>query len=387
MQIIRKFYPVGQGAFYSEKIEGFNLVYDCGSLNKTKSRAIVESAFTSDDVVDLLVISHLDKDHVSCIDILKASVKEIDKVLMPLISEVEKHLILNFYNVSNQTHDESIEIPLYEQLVLRPEEYFGSQTKVIYVDAAEGGEGVDLIESQAIELANVGTLIPSGCKLSVTPFWFLVPYNFNSFKRRKCLYRKMEEAGIDLSMMESFPESALHYVVNHRNQLWSIYNQIEGTVNSNSLILLSCPTNTFEAYAIDFKPAELGLVQNIKLRYMQSALRAGAIYTGDIDLQTIDLTKVFLNMMDKVGFIQVPHHGSKYSFYQKIPSNLDSFVNSNKIIWFVSYGERNTYSHPHSQVTSLLSPLIKVSDDVLTGHEHAVINQSSKFVEWSLKYF
>ena len=42
----RVFHPIGQGAFYSERHEGFNMVYDCGNWKNTKlSDRIVTQAF------------------------------------------------------------------------------------------------------------------------------------------------------------------------------------------------------------------------------------------------------------------------------------------------------------------------------------------------------
>ncbi len=80
--IQRKFHTIGQGAFYSERHENFNIVYDCGTewknrAKKTLDRVITQS-FSEDDTIDILFISHFDYDHVSKIHTLKEHVKEIN---------------------------------------------------------------------------------------------------------------------------------------------------------------------------------------------------------------------------------------------------------------------------------------------------------------------
>ena len=68
MKIKRIFHPIGQGAFYSERHENLNIVYDCGNWKNTKQATkIVQSAFKKDEVIDILFISHFDYDHVSSI--------------------------------------------------------------------------------------------------------------------------------------------------------------------------------------------------------------------------------------------------------------------------------------------------------------------------------
>ena len=44
--IQRTFHPVGQGAFYSERHENYNIVYDCGSVNVSKGKKVVSQSFS-----------------------------------------------------------------------------------------------------------------------------------------------------------------------------------------------------------------------------------------------------------------------------------------------------------------------------------------------------
>lgn len=62
-------YPVGQGFFYSGTIDGFQLVYDCGTerTGKEIERLIdyYKKEVNCNASIDMLVISHFDKDHIS----------------------------------------------------------------------------------------------------------------------------------------------------------------------------------------------------------------------------------------------------------------------------------------------------------------------------------
>ena len=88
--MIRKFYPVGQGAFYSEQhktADGkeFTFVYDCGSGKNISNEMKVKIAttFPKNHIIDALFISHFDADHINGIESLKNNYK-IERVFIPL---------------------------------------------------------------------------------------------------------------------------------------------------------------------------------------------------------------------------------------------------------------------------------------------------------------
>ena len=89
-----KFHPVGFGLFTSGKIENFRFVYDCGTKS---TQAFVENAIDSEfqagDVIDLLVISHFHKDHISGIKKLLEDSHEDD-----FISSTENKNYINEKN-------------------------------------------------------------------------------------------------------------------------------------------------------------------------------------------------------------------------------------------------------------------------------------------------
>lgn len=109
-------HPIGQGLFYSGKIElnnipVFKMIFDCGSNSKgAKDEALLyrKTNFSgSDKVLDLLVISHFDADHVNHIKTVVENDVKIKKVVMPFISFEErlflalKHMIQSNKDIDN----------------------------------------------------------------------------------------------------------------------------------------------------------------------------------------------------------------------------------------------------------------------------------------------
>lgn len=104
-------HPVGQGLFYSGIIKfqnrtKFRMVFDCGSLTKGACQDEVklykDAQFITDNVIDLLVISHFDADHVNQIgNLLNGNVK-IKKLIMPFLSFEERlFLVMKHLNFNN----------------------------------------------------------------------------------------------------------------------------------------------------------------------------------------------------------------------------------------------------------------------------------------------
>lgn len=92
-------HPVGQGLFYSGKISHenkikFRMVFDCGSNTAGACQEEIEiyrdSDFLEEKVLDLLVVSHFDKDHVNQIEnLLKGGIK-VKKLVMPFLTFEER---------------------------------------------------------------------------------------------------------------------------------------------------------------------------------------------------------------------------------------------------------------------------------------------------------
>ena len=167
--IQRIFHPVGQGAFYSERHENHNIVYDCGThyFNRGKKgiKNTISQSFSKDEIIDILFISHFDYDHVSLIEHLKKSVKKIRLVVMPLLCDDEKILLCNIFKALGEK--------ALVTLVENPEEFFGAKTHIIRVQHKFSEEDPRPIYLNDI---NQNLQIPSGTLIAIEEHsdWILV---------------------------------------------------------------------------------------------------------------------------------------------------------------------------------------------------------------------
>lgn len=349
-KIIRTFHPVGQGAFYSERHEQFNVVYDCGTEYKNRFdkgiEQTVKTAFSKDDEIDILFISHFDFDHVCKISALKSSVKNIKKVILPLLHENEKTLLINFY----QTLEDGLDVI---RLVNDPEEFFGESTTIIQVKLSENNESPinENIESIEIDSINVDTkTIESGRRIKKAfknYEWVYIPYNYDYKNRNSDLETELIKAGFDVSKMKNDTTYSLSMAINKRKNLRNIYDSLTGKINQNSMVVYSGKINLckdkFRIYNLFLNVCCMDNYFHHKFwrKYFYES-KVSCIYTGDTDLNIVKIKSIFGKFWDSVGIVQIPHHGDIKSFDTDI-LDIQKFCP-------ISVGKNNTYGHPSDKV-------------------------------------
>lgn len=111
-----KFHSVGQGLFYSGKINNFNFIFDIGSLNKTylqrEINSYVKHVLGQHSDVDYVFLSHLDKDHISGLIYLMTKLyktqNKVKYVVLPYIPIFNSlYLLLRKKGVSVYTINEN----------------------------------------------------------------------------------------------------------------------------------------------------------------------------------------------------------------------------------------------------------------------------------------
>lgn len=97
MRNIFTFWPVGQGLFYTGIIDDFTMVYDVGTANNQEFLDKQIEVFGSklehchgNKVIDVLFLSHYDKDHISGLAKLDKEKFQIKKIIAPFITPVVK---------------------------------------------------------------------------------------------------------------------------------------------------------------------------------------------------------------------------------------------------------------------------------------------------------
>jgi len=366
MKIKRIFHPIGQGAFYSERHENLNIVYDCGSKTAKKvSDSIVQNAFTKDTTIDILFISHFDSDHVNKISILKQHTK-IKKVIMPLLHDEQKNFLLNIFRILN--------INLLT-LIQEPKKFFGEDTDIIFVKPAEDNMPINDTNSRnIIDLKNKeeiesGTILTLNSSPSKKANWIFISYNFKYKDRNKDLEQKLLANGFDVNRLKTDSNYTLHEIqndVSNKKLFKKIYNSLkkdgnDTCINENSMIVYSgvdkkheCQINyTYDKYTFN----------NSK---NNNKNRVSCIYTGDTDLTKVPIKARFSIYWDYVNTIQIPHHGAEHNFEKSV-------LDDKYYICPISARTNNKH-HPSSKViTSIIS---KNSYPILITE-----NQQTEFIE------
>lgn len=356
-KVTRTFHPIGQGGFYTERHNSFNIVYDCGSTPRRHADPVVKSAFSKKEVIHALFISHFDYDHVSAIATLIKSVHSIRTVVIPLLEDEHRNVLVNM--------NRALSLNIL-RLIDSPESFFGKHTNIIRVrssqslDGDESDDPIDLTElPRELPVRNIrnnsnAMTINSGRPLTLgrASRWVLVPYNYKYKGRHAKLIEQLKLQNFDIKKLQTDSDYTIHEITkpSTRRKLRKIYDSLDGTVNENSMLLYSGPDETINprdscgcktvSELLDLSDPHLYLC------------KAGCIYTGDCDFEKIQLSEIYSLYKSHVGVVQIPHHGSKHSFYLKA---LDGF---NNLICPVSYGTTNRYGHPSAEVIKelFLSP-------------------------------
>lgn len=361
-QIIRTFHPIGQGAFYSERIDNFTMVYDCGSVSeKQNQKKVISQSFSKDDNIDVLVISHFDEDHINLIPILKETVREIQMVIYPLMEPELKACILSTYEDKD----------LYD-IVLNPQEYFNG-AKIIWIEPATGEDNNNYADERprySIENLEDGQRIESGKEISIpnSADWIFIPYNYDDGTKCRLiteLFKETFKDGKDFDI-DNIADSLSKQQV--RRKIRDIYKDkgIGGT-NKNSLLMYSGPIkkNTHYIRHCNLRPCCHFLFHCFEPY-------AGCIYTGDATLDYNILTWIRkIKTSFEVGTIQIPHHGSSKSF--KI-----SLLDGGLFHCVISVGKNNTHKHPSCKVLADILARdcypIQVTNDPTTSFIENIVN-------------
>lgn len=360
MKVIRHIHPIGQGAFYSEKImEGdrniANVVYDCGSELKQsiseKGEILINTVFKKKDVIDILFISHFDLDHVNGIVKLYERVKHIQYVVMPLLSSREKDYYITIYEAFDKTGN------LIK--IFKDTKTFFKNSHIIYInpsnDIGEATRNITFLENLDYN-ENNETYLDSYKVISLKEMgeWIYIPYNYQTID--------VCEQFDDLLFLKGFTLNDFLSGKFSSKQVRDIYVEIEEDVNNTSLLVYSGPYEKKQNMNL--------LCYNYLPVNCVCELFPGCLYTGDACFrkekgkELIELTKTRLNpYIKELGIVQIPHHGSKYSYSSELMK-----INNSCRYYFLSYGDRNSYRHPHDSV---------IEDIILNKNLVFCINQNS----------
>lgn len=394
----RTFYPVGQGAFYSETHKlgdrTFTMVYDCGSstLKKNEMVKIIENAFEENSIIDVLFISHFHADHVNGIELLAKRCK-IKLVIMPLITN-EEMVLVNAINLSVYGFDST-------RIFERPEDFFGKRTSFIGIlqtddEDLDKHESVSLSEfneankktrrhSEETDSKGDGANIkvekldekiterkPSGTHFYISDAvvqehykngelsdcWRFIPFNYRADERMKKFKDELLKRGLPikevvkryLSGDYKDVKEALEDMGKVYKDVKEVYKDVCGGLNESSMILYSGKEKE-DAIYMDKPSCSHYVLEtedgNFLISFSRIRSQSGCLYMGDINLNRDSIVADIIGKLGQhlnfVGTLQVPHHGSEHNFSADI-------LLPNMFYAVFSYGKNNSYKHPSVEV-------------------------------------
>ncbi len=337
MKVFRYFHPIGQGAFYTELFRGENgkqhaVVYDCGTetakacmdVSLEKQIMLFKNSLGNRQYIDYLFISHFHADHINGLKWLLDNLT-VGKVIIPMLTEEVLTLTraANFLNDKETDKSDTVELDRFILSLYYGEKPPKGIEEIIGVLPLDEGE----TEGQR----NRGnTLLPRNCKriasgsfLSDIPFWEYVPFN----------------------SIEIDDPRAIDFV----NELSRIDGALDGGRLNVDGLVRGCRSKVRDAYRKAMKSADDNLytlvvesrpVNGIEVKPCRRL--AHCIYFGDFASKDNDeLWKRLEGKIEyeKVGTVQIPHHGSKYNWMREMGlGGIRDYI--------VSTGSTNEHHHP-----------------------------------------
>lgn len=366
------FHPVGQGLFYTGSInnQDFNFVYDCGTENKKEyvKKAIdnyISSFKKSDPDIDFVVISHLHKDHIKGLPYL-AKKAHIKRIFLPYLgSDYNLISLVLQYHILDK---EAITKNDYELYFFMQRLYFGEKNdnipnidKIIFLKKEQ--------DYEACKHHNNGYSI-NEIEFEKESYWKFILIN------KSMTEEKLEQLSKKIPSSYDFSKPA--HTIQELDNIKDIYKEVFGDkLNNTSTLLLHYPTN------LDLRTYYLSCdVNNLKHKYCKkmydcefcvntdnsdntvTLLTGDAVVDKEIIGQINKLTLAYRNS-NEIGFLQVPHHGSKPN-WEALKKHHLPIVNH-----LIPFGLGNKHHHPNADV---------IYDLITNSEAFYYINQTQFFV-------
>jgi hypothetical protein len=364
VHIKREFYPVGQGAFYSERLfNSCRIIYDCGGNSPQYKNAIDENTKKNEDI-EILFISHFHADHINGLPYLLKRVN-VKKIVIPYMDNTAKQISV----LMNRVCFEDIDIDEFgfvERFIIDPSTILreiAPEIDIIQVGSTD--EGLDSDEptmdvstdeskiDRKFLVEDIPNTIRSGRSIKISGkheelelLWELKPYNINYSEYSRKLINELSSIGIDIKRL-----SDSGYYDSKKNEIIKCYVKAIGSkkkFNICSMMLLSYTKCDIRCW--------MGIYSDCDISGRISDF-SGCLYCGDADLNS-DFTINLVPLIKKyIGLLQIPHHGSKYNYNEALVMELLAQKKGKAII---SVGlDDKRYNHPDkSVITSLLSNLV-----------------------------
>ncbi len=344
-----KFHPVGQGLFYTgqlakgEKNE-FNFVYDCGTISAQKylNDAIDNYVKTlNNKEIDFLIVSHLDKDHISGIyelyNKVKANNKVIKKIYLPYYPDKNILIVLIIKLTSKLKIQQKKELRNF---------WFG----LYGIDGYSKSEGIEEIvfcgnENDKTEGVDKDYIIKRVCELDKA--YKSLEWKFIMFNKQlcSCMVNSLK-SDIDKFLKNKNCKELSEVEFNDENEkeLQKIYDKHipkgKRGRNASSTILIHYP-ETFYVSNISYQCNynDMAAADNSchdmrhDISHKSNQGKIITYLTGDIEfddelLRNLETSTPSSENMQSKKIFQIPHHGSKknWNLVGKLKNDFDCYI-------------------------------------------------------------
>lgn len=401
------FYPVGQGLFSTGSLclkdanePDFLWVYDCGTLSPQTlldpSIRKLEHCAGKRNRIDLLVLSHFDRDHISGVCRLLQKFK-VGTLMLPYMPLAQRLLIAFEQKI------ESFGNPLFA-FFLNPVEYLSNQEirgieYILFVPPSseappvdieavpsspslgpENGPTIRFVPEEVQDPDEVKSLVDAGKSQSIRIeftkpgtritvdeyYWEFVPYNDDPPKVITDAFTDQVAKERANLLMYPSDETRNDSLEKLKNIYKSQFGENSKTCNLISLFLYSgpvfevksqcflvwCKSTTWYPYLARHEwPFPLIHEWNLSRHQREQCLtKCSTLYTGDGYLKSrkkLDKLVRYLNRrrVRDVGVFQVMHHGAKTNWHQGVAGEIAPLFSV-----FSSDPDRKGWNHPHAEV-------------------------------------
>ncbi|AXH83491.1 TPA: MBL fold metallo-hydrolase [Haemophilus influenzae] len=371
-----EFWNVGQGLFSSGRIQmgdapSFHWVYDCGTNSSPK---LIQNAIQkynqqeNNADIDLLVLSHFDKDHISGVKELLKNGRKIKRWVVPYYPLWQRLVIASLLDI--QPDDE--EWAFYQNPIQYFKTYFAEElkeTQFLLLPAKENKSEISII----LDPSNFDDVLSFETTKKLSDEF---DNNVHWLNPNKALLFRKGEAQFEFVLynvpfhllakvptnLTAFQKQVKQIIQSHQSNstdptpaLKTLYTLAFGNGNKNKNIIsqylyirnIKLPSfwgmgnNHIFDVSTD-NENEIAVIPKDKTK--NAILYTGDAFLNDLPLLT-DLTQSLgAERMARIYCLQVPHHGSKHNWQQGLAKILSPCIS------VFSADSQRRKGHPHGEV-------------------------------------